>query len=215
MKNIKFIGLGSITVSIYCCSEDRRVDTSEPETANEVIDTVEFITAGSHEYAYYKLVDDSISSTAMDNEPLNTETKEYDLNNDGKNDVSFTTVGSGGLGGWRVTSFFLPLDSNEVVRSQCYFTDLKSLWSPTPLEEDDLIDDQLNFAPFKVGSGEGLEISYDGSHSKLNCWENNVVQYIGVKITNTDAVEYAWIKAAVNTTPNKTTTYIKSFGSRQ
>ena len=213
MKNILILTLILLVGTLFSCSDDK--------FGNSILidDTIttphKSIIAGSTEHVHYELIHDSISSIGKENQSSNRASKNYDLNADGKDDVTLTTMGGGGTNGWAVTSYFMPLDSNEVVITSCNFTDLKSKDAPLGIEEDIVIDDTQNFKNYPYNYGEGFEISFDGSSSKMNCWGNDVYQYIGVKITNTTIPEYAWIKIAVNTTPNKTTTYIESFGSRQ
>ncbi|MFT4599609.1 MAG: hypothetical protein ACJAR8_002053 [Bacteroidia bacterium] len=206
MNKISLLLISLIT--IYSCKDD---DSITPESFSGPF---EFIEAGNSENAYSQIVNDTFMVIGQVNTQNIIAVEEYDLDNNGTNDIQLSYSGGGGDVAWAMSTAFYPLDSNKIIVKEC--SDLKGndSLSVLSLEADESISKKSNFKRNK-DFWNGFTATFRGYQDDINCWGDSDFKYIGVEIKTKNSIAYSWVKLKIIVNNQDTQIIVESFGSRE
>jgi len=203
------------TLSIFLLSIIINACSSPDDIPKAESNPFGYIEAGSTLNAYSKTVNDTIGIEVLLISQVFSDSRSYDLDNDGKDDINFLCIGGGSdENTWGMNTHITPLDSHEIVVTECNHPWNRDSLSPFSLTKGSDISSQSYFKQ-KSKSTYGFAFTDDGSNGSGNCWGNEDYKFIGIKIKKEDSYAYAWIKLAIKTEDKNLEIIIDSFGSRE
>jgi hypothetical protein len=173
------------------------------------------IEAGSTDNAYSKIVNDTVGIAVNYGPFISSDSKQYDIDNDGTNDISINTIGGGDNDdAWGMNTHILPLDSNELIVQTCKNTSDKDEYTPLSLRFNAVINSESNYMDYTSGTY-GFSTTFNGSSGSTNCWGNHDFKYIGIKLVKGSAITYAWVKLSIHILEKETQIIVDSYASRK
>lgn len=201
MKNFSLL-ITAVIIACFGC-KDNLIETTEP---------IEGIVAGKNDDAYFVSVNDTFEAFGDFNMVINSHIISYDLNNDGIDDIRFKVVGGGASNSYGVSTYILPLDSNQIVVYNCQNSISADNTIVLGLSDNTTITNNFNFR-FAPDFEDGFQITYGASFPFVNCFSTDVPMYIAAKINTTDGMQYSWIKVIISTTDKHVKMIVDSYAT--